>query len=402
MTDRTNPWPVLAGCFLLSISVNAFMIAPSSITPLFVERFAITKTAAGNIVSAAIVGSIFTQLPGGYLLDRYDNRWLVVPAVAVYVGTVLAIQIAGSFVLFLGLRALGGIAGGFVFTAGANVVGQVFPTDRQGFATGIYMTSPPVSFALAHATSPLIGTAVGPLRVFLFHGAIAVLGAVLFWAVAAEPIRSAQAPTVGEFARALGNRSVVLVALSAAAVYALYLFLNTWVPTYGTEVLSLPLSAAGFVTALVPLVGILARPGGGWLSSYLGGRYRPVLVGGLLLGFGLLIVIPFAGSVPVFVVLLGAAAFAVQLGIGLYYVLTRELATAGTEGTSLTVMTTVAFTGSFVAPIAGGWVIAGYSWPVAFGAFAVLGALGAVVLLPVPEPVAGSPGGAAPDSGPEA
>lgn len=385
MTDRTRPWLVLAGCFVLSVGVNAFMIAPSSIAPLFAERFGVAPTAAGDMVSAAIVGSILTQLPGGYLLDRYDNRRLVVPAVALYVLVVLAIQIVEGFVPFLGLRGLGGILAGFAFTAGANVVAGVFPAEQRGFATGIFLTSPPTSFALAHATSPFLGTAFGPLRVFLFHAAVALAGTVVFLVAAREPIRSASPPSPGEFARALGDRSVVLVALSAFAVYGLYLFLNTWLPTYGTTVLSLPLSAAGLVTAVVPLVGIVARPGGGWLSGRLGNRRRPVLAGGLLLGVALMVAIPFAGSFAVFVLLLAATAFAVQLGTGVYYVLTRELATPGTEGTSLTVMTTISFTGSFLAPLLGGWLIAGYSWTVAFVAFAALGALGALALVPVPE-----------------
>lgn len=401
MDWRANQWWVLAGCFLLSVGVNAFMIAPSSIAPLFVERFGITKAAAGNIVSAAIVGSIFTQLPGGYLLDRYDNRWVVGPAVVVFVLAVLAIQVVDSFAPFLVLRGLGGIVGGFVFTAGANVVGQVFPADRQGFATGIYTTSPPVSFALAHATTPLLGTAFGPLRVFLLHAVIAVLGTTLFLVAATGAIRSAETPTAAEFTRAIRNRSVILVAISAFSVYALYLFLNTWLPTYGTEVLSLSIPTAGLVTALVPLVGIAARPGGGWLSERLGGRRRPVLAGGLLVGLVILVSIPFVDVVPLFVGLLVVAAFTVQLGLGVYYVLTRELATAGTEGTSLTVMTTIAFTGSFAAPIVGGWLIATYSWPVAFATFAAVAALGTVALLPVPEPGRGASAPSAADSSPD-
>ena len=391
---------MLAGCFLLSVGVNAFMIAPSSIAPLFVERFDVAPTAAGDIISAAIVGSILVQIPGGYLLDRHDNRRLLVPAVGLYVLVVVAIQAVGSWIPFLGLRALGGVVGGFVFTAGANIVGAVFPADRRGFATGVFITSPPASFALAHSTSPPLGTAFGPLRVFLLHAAVAVVGTALFALGAREPVRSGSAPTPGAFARALGDRSVVLVALSAASVYGLYLFLNTWLPTYGTAVLSLPLASAGLVTAVVPLVGIVARPGGGWLSERLGGRRRPVLAGGLLLGLVLMSAIPFATALPVFVLLLAATAFAVQLGTGLYYVLTRELATPGTEGTSLTVMTTISFTGSFLAPLAGGWLIAEYSWTTAFLAFAALGALGALVLIPVPEPGdAGPEGGSGADQG---
>ena len=48
--------------------------------------------------------------------------------------------------------------------------------EDRGFATGVFLTSPPASFALAHATSPPLGTAFGPLRVFLLHATVAVVG----------------------------------------------------------------------------------------------------------------------------------------------------------------------------------------------------------------------------------
>jgi len=386
VNDRTNPWLVLGGCFLLSVGANAFIIAPSSVAPLFAERFGVPNAAVGDVVSAAILGVILTQIPGGYLLDRFDNRRLLVPAVALYVLVVLALQTIGTFGPFLAVRAVGGVLAGFVFTAGANVVAEVFPADRRGLATGLYLASPPASFAFAHASGPFVAGSFGPLRVFLLPAAIAVLGLVVFLVAAREPVQSGSTPTRAEFARAIRNPAVVLVALSAFAAYALYLFLNTWLPTYGTEVLSLPLPVAGLVTALVPLVGIVARPGGGWVSGRLGGRRRPVLAGGLMLGLGLLAGVPFADAMALFLLFVASAAFAVQLGTGVYYVLTRELATPGTEGTSLTVLTAISFTGSFSAPIVGGWLIADYSWTVAFLAFAAVGLLGVLVLVPVTEP----------------
>jgi hypothetical protein len=95
-----------------------------------------------------------------------------------------------------------------------------------------------MAYALAHATSPLIGTAVGPLKVFLLHAVMAIAGLVLLYFAASEPIRSGDPLSLAEFIRAVRNPSIVLVALSAFTMYALYLFLNAWVPVYGTDVLS--------------------------------------------------------------------------------------------------------------------------------------------------------------------
>lgn len=385
MNSGYRRWASLVGCFVLSVGVNAFVIAPSSILPLFIDRFGITEAVAGNIISAAIIGSILTQIPGGYLLDRYDNRWLVTGAIGIYFIAVGAIQVFDGFTQFLVFRAVGGMVAGFIFTAGANIVGEIFPADQQDLATSIYITSAPASFALAHATSPLLVSVIGPLQVFLFHVAVTAAGLVIFWVAVTERIQTGEPLTASEFVRAIGNRSLLLLAFSLFAMYCLYIFLNTWLPTYGTDILSLSLSEAGFVTALVPLIGIVARPTGGWLSGYLGGRRRPVIGGGLFGALVFLILVPFAPDLVVFLLLLAGAAFTLQMGVGLYYVLTRELASKGAEGTSLTVLTAIGFTGSFVAPIAGGWLIDVYSWTAAFGTFAAIGGLGVLVLYPLSE-----------------
>lgn len=369
----------------MSMAANAFVISPSSIAPLFAERFGIPKTAVGDVVSAPLVGMILTQIPGGYLLDRFDNRWVLTPCVVLFALTVAVIQVVDAYTVFLGLRVFAGVLTGLMFTAGANVVGEVFPPGQRGFATGAFVTSAPIAFVVAHTTSPVLGNASGAVSIFVLHAGFAVLGLALLWLGAPAVIRSAGTPSIDEFASALKNRRVLLVSTSAFAGYALYFFLNTWIPTYGTDVLQLDLSAAGFITAIVPLVGIPARVMGGWVSNYIGRRRRPVLGGALVAGLALMLVISVVDNLLFFAILLGAGGFALQLGTGVYYVFTRELAAAGTEGTSLTVMTTIGFAGSFIAPLLGGWAIGTFSWPVAFGVFAALGIAGIAVLIPVPE-----------------
>lgn len=386
MTRQERLAVVFGGCVLLSIAANAFVIAPSSVAPLFAERFGVSEAAVGNLVSAPLLGMVLTQLPGGVLLDRFDNRWLLTGCVVLFALVVVGMQFVEAYGVLLVARVGAGVLTGLLFAGATNVVGEVFPPDRVGFATGVFITGAPVAFVLAHATGPLLGPVTGPVGLFGLHAAIAAAGIALVWVGAPGPIRSAGTPTASEVIRALGNRGVLLTAASGFATYAVYLFLNTWMPTYGTDVVALDLSTAGVVTALVPLAGIPARIFGGWVSNAIGYRRRPVLAAGLVGGVGLLVAIGVVRGVLAFVVLLAAGGFALQLGTGVYFVLVRELANPGTEGTSLTVMTTVTSAGSLLAPLIGGWVIATASWAHAFGLFAVVGLLGVVVLVPVPEP----------------
>jgi len=377
----TNPWLVLAACFLVSAGANAYMIAPASVIPVVVGEFGVTKAAAGALISAAILGSVLAQLPGGVLMDRYDNRYLMGPGIAAFVAATLATYLVTGFDALLVLRFLGGLAGGFVFTMGANVVGHVFPAATQGRATSVFITSAPVGFGLAQAGSPLVAASIGVRAVLLSYVAIAAVGYLLFLAVTPDPVRSEGEFAFADVRTALTDRSVLFVAFSGFCAYALYLFLNSWMPTYGTEVLAIPLAGAGAVTALVPVVGIAARPTGGYVSDHLDRRRRPVIAGSLLGTLALFLVIPMAGTALSYAALLLLSGFVLQLSTGIYYVFVQELAAGGTEGTSLTVLTTVSFTGSLVSPLLGGYLIDAVSWGPTFAAYALLGVTGIVLVL---------------------
>lgn len=377
MPDRSRRWAVLLGCMLISAAVNAYFLAPASIVPLIITAYDVTRVSASSAISIAILGSVLVQLPSGLLFDRYDNRSLMVPGIVVFSLAVLVSVATPVYQSVLLARLVAGMAGGFVYTLGANVVSQTFPSDNQGLATGVFVTSGPIGFALAQSTSPIVADAISLNAVFMLHVVIVIAGYILFRITTTEPIRSQGRPSITRFVRALRNRRVILLSLSAFCVNALYLFLNSWMPTYANEVLSISLANAGAVTALVPLVGVVARPGGGLLSDYIN-RRRPVIVTSLLATLLLFLLIPRTGVASTYGLLLLVAGFAIQLSVGVFYVYTKELAEPDVEGTSLTVLVMISFTGSLSSPIVGGLLVEAVSWEFAFGAFAAVGFAGIV------------------------
>ncbi len=177
---------------------------------------------------------------------------------------------------------------------------------------------------------------------------------------------------------------MLLVSAASFSTYAVWTFLNTWMPTYGTEVIGIDLAAAGAATALVPLAGIVARPGGGWLSERLDGRLVPVIVASFLSSMVLLVLLSRAPAPGVFAALLALTGAAVNLSVGLYLVYVNVLADAATQGTSLSVVATVSQVGNLVAPVLGGWLIARFSWAAGFGFAAGLALVGLVAIVLVP------------------
>ena len=385
MSRNRRPWAVLFGCFCMAAGFNAYLIAPASIIPLLVDSFGIDKASAGLSISVFFLAWGMAGLPGGLLMDRYDNRRLTFVGVVALVLASLAGAATSAYLPFLLTRFVGGATGAFLWTANANVVSRVFPESKLAVATGLFVAAGPAGQAIAQFGGPLLADVAGWRAVFVVYPLIVVAGLPVLYLAAREPVRSEEAISLGQFVRVLRNPTILAVSFASACSFALFVFFSSWMPTYATEELSIDLAAAGAATALVPFAGIVARPGGGWLSDRIGERRRPVIVVSFLLALPVIFGVTTIRSAGGFAVLMLAAGASVQLAIGVYYVYVAELAEPGTTGTCLAMVTSVSTVGSLIAPALAGWLIDVSSWTAGYGFAVVVALAGIGFVLSTPE-----------------
>jgi MFS family permease len=383
--SETRPWLVLVGCFLIATGFNAYVFAPASIMPPFVAAFGIDKPAAGLSISVVFLAWVLLQVPGGLLMDRYDNRRLVWGGVLVFLAAAVAGLFAPTYPAFLATRFVGGATAVFLWTANANIVGRSFPSARRAVGTSLFVASAPAGVTLAQAAGPALEAAVGWRGVVAAYAIVAVCGVPPFVGALDAPVRNESALSVGTFAAALGDRRVLAIALSSFCAYSLFVFFNSWMPTYAVEVIGVDAGTAGTLAALLPAMGLAARPGGGWLSDRIDGRRRPVIVAAFLVVIPALVVAAVATSVVGFAAALLFAGVGSQLGTGVFYVYVEESSPAESGGTSLAVLLTLSVAGSLVAPVAAGWLVERVSWTAAFGFGGLLAVGGVVAIALVPE-----------------
>jgi len=386
MTGRRvgRHWIVLFGGWLIAVGFTAFLIAPASVVPLFTADFGIDAGSAGLAVSVTYLSWVILQLPGGLLLDRYDNRRLVPVGVAVYLVGAAGCALVDSYPAFLAFRIVGGAAAIVIWTGGTNIVSNVFPVDSRALGTSLFVASAPAGFAVAQFVGPRIAAAFGWRAIFPAYWSLSLLGLPVFWWYSTST-RVEAALSVSGFLSALRNRAVLALAGASFCAYSLFLFFNSWMPTFATDELGIGLAAAGTATALFPLASALARPSGGWLSDRIGRRRRPVVAASFLLSLPLFLGILRARTAVVFAAAMVAAGFVSQLSIGVLYVYVDELADAASEGTSLAVLTTFSVAGSVVAPALSGWLIASISWTAAFVYVGGLGVAGLLLTFAAPR-----------------
>lgn len=377
-------WVVLFAGWLVSVGYTAFLIAPASVLPLLAEEFGIQQGTAGLSISAVYLSWALLQLPGGLLLDRYDNRKLVPVGVGCYLLAAVGCLLAGTYPTFLLARVVGGVAALFLWTGGANIVSSTFPPETRALGTSLFVASAPVGFAVGQFAGPHVASALGWRAIFPVYALVTVVGFPLFW-YASTPAREEASLTVRGFLAALRNPAVLALSAASFCAYSLFLFFNSWMPAYATEELGIGLAVAGTAAALFPLASALARPSGGWLSDRLGGRRRLVVAGSFLCSLPLFLVVVLARTPLVFAAALLGAGFVSQLSVGVLYVYVDELADVGTAGTSLAVLTTLSVTGSLVSPALSGWIVETFSWQAAFVYAGALSAAGLALTLVAPR-----------------
>lgn len=364
---------------------NAYLIAPASIVPLFAETFDIDKTTAGLSISVFFLSWGIANLPGGLVMDRRDNRHLVFGGAVVFVAACVVTAVAPNYTVFLVARSVGGMTGAFLWTANTSIVSRVFPESRLALGTSLFVASGPAGQAIAQFLGPILANAAGWRTLFLVYPILVVIGVPILYLAVRDPIRSHDAVSLAQFGRTLRNPTILAVSLASACSFALFLFFNSWMPTYATEELGVSLAAAGSAAALVPFAGIVARPGGGWISDRIDGRRRPVIVASFVLSLPLVVAVSVVTSSLTFAALMLLTGASIQLAIGVYYVYVSELAEPGTRGTCLAMVTSASTLGALVAPAAGGWLIGNVSWAAGY-AFAVLVGLAGIGLsLATPE-----------------
>jgi len=264
--------------------------------------------------AAFAIFSSVVGLPLGRLADVGNRKRLIVASALVWGACTLGSGLVSSFWPLCGLRIGVAIGEAALTPASFSLISDLFPPERRGRATSVYMalgtlgaTGAYVVGGLAvnaaaglHVTLPLVGLLRPWQLVFIAVGAPAVIFAVLIALGIREPARreppARPAPAL-TFAWIRPPYALVFLLFIAGAVGQVIVYgLGGWAPTYLIRQFHWQAGAAGIAIGLasmsVGVSGIVIAPriAEAWMRR--GRADAPVLVlaGGLLLGCPLVIV----------------------------------------------------------------------------------------------------------------
>ena len=271
----------------ISIGLNFFAVTP--LLPLAIDDYGITRASASLLVALPTLVKACIGLPGSLIINRFGlNR---VFTVSWFMLGLLALSpLIQDFYLMLLLRLAYGIGAGLMMTATASLIMQWFrPSEAPVINTLLLIV---ISLGIAISISlaaPLAENTSweGVLGVF---GGIGLCGAFawkLYGRAGSSRLQEASPVfTLREIWEVFRDRTIFLLVVGDALVFINYAAVTSWLPTFLHEFRGLDLEQAGYVTGLLPSVGIFAVLLGGFLALRVKNRRLLFLAPGILVAIG--------------------------------------------------------------------------------------------------------------------
>jgi len=276
--------------------VNSLLIP---LTPFIRDGLTLDYTQAGFVISAFGLTYGVSQLPAGWLADRFGPRILITIAISGVAFAGLLVGLSQTYIMLIAFLILMGILGGGYHPAAAPLVTASVAPENQGRALGLHMATGSCPFWIAPlfvgAVAPILGwrgtfiglaipTIVFGIVLYIMLGRSAGAKKAGHTAINTDSEAEHSEVPIGERKQVAGYLRdlvpfITLAAFGSAAIFSVKAF----IPLFLVDQFGVGNEAAATSLVLVYTAGIWVSPLAGYLSDRIG-ALSVVLVGSLAAG----------------------------------------------------------------------------------------------------------------------
>jgi len=332
------------------------MIIP--ILPLYAQRFQATEWQIGILLASYSFMQFLASPVLGWLSDRYGRKPVLLCSLVGSAAGYLLMANAASLAILFAARILAGIAGASVGTASAYIADITPPEDRSkrigliGAAFGIgFVLGPPIGRILSHFS------VIAP---FWFAAILSVLNAILMWIVLPEPERHTarqKGPLMDTFEQA-GSWRLGVITVTYFIAIAGFAIVTVIYPQVSHRRFELNQSQISYIFVMMGLIGAAIQGGGiGRLAKRFGDA--SLAITGFALMAASMMLMPFASSVPVFLLFSVGLAIGNSLSQPTVNAMASKGASAALQGRVLGVVQSAGSLGRVFGPVIAGFLLTG-------------------------------------------
>jgi YNFM family putative membrane transporter len=308
-TNEANFFRLQALVFTLVAAAITNMYITQPVLPIIEQEFTVGAATASLTVSMVILGIAISNLPFGWLADRYPVHRLIGLGAAIVAVAGFVCAVTPNFSVLVGFRFLQGLFIPALTTCVAAYLSRNLPVERLNVAMGSYVSAtvagglggrllggwihPPLHWRWAFVTA----------GVFVFVSAVAAVR----WLPPGEPPTQTAEDNIG-FLAILKRRELRRTFLVAFTAFFVFSSSFNYLPFYlSGPPFHLPVQMITFLY-LAYIVGIVIGPIAGSISNRLGNG-ATMIGGSLLFALALLITLIESVAVVAFALLLVCGGF---------------------------------------------------------------------------------------------
>ena len=296
---------VLAGH--LSVGLNVFAVSP--LLTMAIDDYEINRATAGLLVALPLLVAAAMGLPSGILIARIGLRRAFIIGWAA-IALVSLSGFAPNFITLLLLRSAIGLGFAFILTGTGPLLMQWFHPKEVTMMNAFTTAAVSLGIALSVGTAAPLATEMDwqmALTIYALPGVFGLLAWTLLGRTTGGTPMTGKGISLREVGSILRNRSVVLLLAADAGILVQYTAFTGWLPTFYNEDRGISLSQGGFITGILPFVGVFAVLAGGAIALRTTSPRSLFIASGLFAGVGGLgaFLLPGLGLIYPAVVLLG-------------------------------------------------------------------------------------------------
>jgi MFS family permease len=240
------------------------------VLPNLSAELRLTNAESGLLGSVMLVAAAAGGVASGRLADRFGRTRVLMLSIALYSVFTFLCGFATSLAEFVVLRVFLGFGMGGVWSSGAALVSEWWPSSSRGRALGFMQSGWAIGYAAAVLVAGVIQPRYGWRAVF-FIGILPALFALWIqrrvkepdiWQRSAATSASPAAGFGGLFASGLARLTLVLTVMNACTLFAWWGF-NLWLPSY---LKSSPLRGGAGLTGASTTGYLLLMQAGMWVG----------------------------------------------------------------------------------------------------------------------------------------
>lgn len=278
MASRRQDLTVIAALWLMVLASSSQVMIIAPILPRIGDALQVPEALQGTLITGYAVSLSGMAIIAGPISDRIGRQRILLYGTGAMTVALSLHPLSNSFATLLGARILAGMAGGILTGSAVSFVGDYFPYERRGWASGWVMSGFAVGQIAGVPAGTILAGAYGYRAPFLLFAATmgAAFLVTLFLVPQPDVERSTESLSIGGVLRGyldlLRNPAVSGAAAAYAAMFFSISAFVVYLPTWGEQDLGMSSRDIALMFAAGGVANILTGPRAGKLSDRFGRR----------------------------------------------------------------------------------------------------------------------------------